>query len=159
MFKLKEEFKINDQLINQEKRNAKVRFLLTSEISNIYKKTGKVRKVHNLVFAPEFDTVEKIQSNLQNLNFNITSDGRPILGLDSRDLLDLILNISDDCFFVPAHIWTPWFSALGSKSGFDTIVECFGDLSNHIYAVETGLSTNPPMNWMCSFLDKYTDNF
>ena len=156
LFKLKEEFKINDQLINQEKRNAKVRFLLTSEISNIYKKTGKVRKVHNLVFAPEFDTVEKIQSNLQNLNFNITSDGRPILGLDSRDLLDLILNISDDCFFVPAHIWTPWFSALGSKSGFDTIVECFGDLSNHIYAVETGLSTNPPMNWMCSFLDKYT---
>ncbi len=156
LFKLKEEFKINNQLINPEKRNSRVRFLLTSEISNIYKKTGKVRKVHNLVFAPDFSTVEKIQNNLQNLNFNITSDGRPILGLDSRDLLDLILNVSDQCFFVPAHIWTPWFSALGSKSGFDTIVECFGDLSDHIYAVETGLSTDPPMNWMCSLLDKYT---
>ncbi len=156
LFKLKDEFKINNQFINQAKRNFQVRFILTSEISNIYKKTDKVRKVHNLVFAPDFDTVEKIQNNLQNLNFNITSDGRPILGLDSRDLLDLVLNISGDCFFVPAHIWTPWFSALGSKSGFDSIVECYGDLSDNIYAVETGLSTNPPMNWMCSFLDKYT---
>lgn len=156
LFKLKDELKINDFISNKKIINSQVRFILTSEISNIYKKTGKVRKVHNLIFAPDFETVEKIQNKLINLNFNIKSDGRPILGLDSRDLLDMVLNISDDCFFVPAHIWTPWFSALGSKSGFDSIDECFGDLSKYIYAVETGLSTDPPMNWMCSFLDKYT---
>lgn len=133
-----------------------VRFILTTEISNIYKKNGKVRKVHNVVFAPSFEVVEKIQNKLVNLGFNITSDGRPILGMDSRDLLELCLNCSEDIFFVPAHIWTPWFSVLGSKSGFDSVEECFEDLSPNIYAVETGLSTDPPMNWTCSFLDKYT---
>ncbi|MCD4694768.1 MAG: endonuclease Q family protein, partial [Bacteroidales bacterium] len=133
-----------------------VRFLLTAEISNIYKKNGKVRKVHNVVFAPSFEVVEKIQGKLSALGFNITSDGRPILGLDSRDLLNICLDASEDIFFVPAHIWTPWFSALGSKSGFDSIDECYDDLSEYIYAVETGLSTDPPMNWMVSPLDKYT---
>ncbi|MCD4737339.1 MAG: UvrD-helicase domain-containing protein, partial [Bacteroidales bacterium] len=132
------------------------RFVLTAEISNIYKKNGKVRKVHNVVFAPDFETVEKIQSKLQAGGFNITSDGRPILGMDSKNLLDLCLECSEDIFFIPAHIWTPWFSVLGSKSGFDRVEECFEDLSDYIYAVETGLSTDPPMNWMCSFLDKYT---
>jgi DNA helicase-2/ATP-dependent DNA helicase PcrA len=132
------------------------RFLLTSEISNIYKKKGQVRKVHNIVFAPSFDIVERIQNKLAAHGFNITSDGRPIIGMDSKDLLELCLEASKDIFFVPAHIWTPWFSVLGSKSGFDSVIECFEDLSGYISAVEMGLSSDPPMNWMCSFLDKYT---
>ena len=133
-----------------------VRFILSAEISSIYKKWKKVRKVHNVILAPDFKTVRRIQAGLARRKFNITSDGRPILGLDSRDLLELILDISDRTFFIPAHIWTPWFSALGARSGFDTIEECYQDLSPHIHAVETGLSSDPAMNWMCGFLDKYT---
>ncbi len=131
------------------------RFLLTAEISNIYKKDGKTRKVHNLVLAPDFAAVEAIQSRLDRIG-NITSDGRPILGLDSRDLLEICLDCSPEILLIPAHIWTPWFSVLGSKSGFDSIAECYGDLSSHIRTVETGLSADPPMHWMCSFLDSYT---
>jgi PHP family Zn ribbon phosphoesterase len=130
-----------------------VRFLLTAEISGIYKKYDRVRKVHNVIFAPDFETVEKIQDKLGRIG-NISSDGRPILGLDSRDLLEIALQASERIFFVPAHIWTPWFSALGSKSGFDNIEACYGDLTGYIHAVETGLSSDPPMNWMCSFLDR-----
>jgi DNA helicase-2/ATP-dependent DNA helicase PcrA len=152
LFKVKQEYKREIYFPVEDD----VRFILTAEISNIYKKNGKVRKVHNVVFAPSFEVVEKIQNKLVNLGFNITSDGRPILGMDSRDLLELCLDCSEDIFFVPAHIWTPWFSVLGSKSGFDSVEECFEDLSPNIYAVETGLSTDPPMNWTCSFLDKYT---
>jgi len=156
LFKLKDKFKQNDTLqIFPFPADAGIRFLLTTEISNIYKKYGKVRKVHNLIFVPDFATAEKIQQKLSRIG-NITSDGRPILGLDSRDLLEIVLECSDEAFLVPAHIWTPWFSALGSKSGFDSISECYGDLDKHIFAVETGLSSDPPMNWMCSFLDRYT---
>ena len=133
-----------------------VRFMLTAEVSTIYKKDGKVRKIHNVIFAPDFKTVERIQQQLVKLGGNITSDGRPIVGLDARDLLEIALNASERILFVPAHIWTPWFSVLGDKSGFNTIEECYGDLADHIYAVETGLSSDPPMNWMCSFLDRYT---
>lgn len=136
--------------------DAPVRFLLTAEISNIYKKNGKVRKVHSVIFAPDFKTVDKIQQKLTGIQANITSDGRPILGLDSKHLLEMMLECNENIFFIPAHIWTPWFSILGSKSGFDSVEECFDDLSHHIHAVETGLSTDPPMNWMCSFLDNYT---
>ncbi len=132
-----------------------VRFMLTAEISCIYKRSGRVRKVHNVVFAPDFESAERIQSRLRSMDFNITSDGRPILGFDSRDLLELCLNASPDIFFVPAHIWTPWFSALGDKSGFDSIRECYADLSDHIHAVETGLSSDPAMNRLCSQLDPY----
>ena len=152
LFKLKKKYIIP----NNYAQNIDVRFILSAEISNIYKKYDKVRKVHNVVLAPDFKTVEKIQSELKKRKFNISSDGRPILGLDSRDLLEMMLHANENNFFIPAHIWTPWFSALGSKSGFDTIEECYDDLSKHIFAVETGLSTNPPLNWMCSFLDKYT---
>ena len=152
LFKVKQEYKKKIYFPVEDD----VRFILTTEISNIYKKNGKVRKVHNVVFAPSFEVAETIQNKLINLGFNITSDGRPILGLDSRDLLELCLDSSEDIFFVPAHIWTPWFSVLGSKSGFDSVEECFEDLSPNIHAIETGLSTDPPMNWMCSFLDKYT---
>jgi DNA helicase-2/ATP-dependent DNA helicase PcrA len=132
-----------------------VRFLLSAEISNIYRWGERVRKVHNLILAPSFEAAEAIQARLSRFA-NISSDGRPILGLDSRDLLEIVLECSPQCFFVPAHIWTPWFSALGAKSGFPGIEECYRDLSGHIRAVETGLSSDPPMNWLCSRLDKYT---
>ncbi len=155
LFKLRDKLKKNIAIEAPSFAHKKVRFILTSEISNIYKKYGKVRKVHNLIFAPDFQTVEKMQTELSRIG-NITSDGRPILGIDSRDLLEIALNSSDRVLFVPAHIWTPWFSALGSQSGFESIEECYGDLADYIFAVETGLSSNPPMNWICSFLDRYT---
>ena len=154
LFKLKEQYKL-DNLVAETPENA-VRFLLTAEISNIYKKHGQVRKVHSVLLAPDFETVEKIQQKLTAMNFNITSDGRPILGLDVRDLLEITLEANEDNFFIPAHIWTPWFSVFGSKSGFDAMEECFEDLTGHIHTIETGLSTDPPLNWMCSFLDRYT---
>ncbi len=154
LFKLKDSYKIKTDVLGGAE--VPVRFMLTSEVSNIYKKAGHVRKVHNVIFAPDFAAVEKIQESLIRIGGNITSDGRPILGLDSRDLLEIALDASENIFFVPAHIWTPWFSALGSKSGFDSIAECYSDLSEHIHAVETGLSTDPPMNWLCSHLDAYT---
>lgn len=156
LYRLRPEFRIEDEWLLPERFGDPVRFLLSAEISNIYKKGGRVRKVHNVVLAPDFETVRRIQASLGKRKFNITSDGRPILGMDSRDLLELVLEISDRDFLIPAHIWTPWFSALGAKSGFDSIEECYRDLSCHIHAVETGLSSDPAMNWMCGFLDKYT---
>jgi uncharacterized protein (TIGR00375 family) len=132
-----------------------VRFLLTSEISSIYKKAGRVRKVHNLVFSPSLETALAVTGRLEAIG-NIASDGRPILGLDSRDLLEIVLGISREAFLVPAHIWTPWFSVLGSKSGFDSIDECFEDLTSEIFSVETGLSSDPAMNWRLSALDRFT---
>ncbi|MEA2102415.1 MAG: AAA family ATPase [Thermodesulfobacteriota bacterium] len=131
-----------------------VRFVLTSEISTIYKQDGQVRKVHHLLLAPDFSTVEKISASLAAIG-NIVSDGRPILGITSRNLLEIVLEAGDDAYIIPAHIWTPWFSALGSKSGFDSIAECYLDLEPHIFALETGLSSDPPMNWMVSSLDRY----
>ncbi|MFN8468072.1 MAG: UvrD-helicase domain-containing protein [Caldilineaceae bacterium] len=132
-----------------------MRFVLAGEISNIYKRHGATRKVHNVIFAPSLEIVERIQTALERIG-NIRSDGRPILGLDSRDLLEIILGIDERCHLIPAHIWTPWFSMLGSKSGFDSVEECFGDLTPHIFALETGLSSDPPMNWRVSNLDRYT---
>ena len=156
LYKLKEKFRIKDEFSIANTPENEPRFILTSEISSIYKKNDRVRKVHNLIFAPDFKTVEKIQKSITKIGGNITSDGRPILGLDSKHLLEMALTASGNIFFVPAHIWTPWFSVLGSKSGFDTIEECYEDLTQYIYAVETGLSANAPMHWMCSFLDKFT---
>lgn len=132
-----------------------VYFMLGGEISSIYKKNGRVRKVHNMIYAPSLDVVEKIQAALEKIG-NIRSDGRPILGLPSRDLLEIILEIDPQNYLIPAHIWTPWFSLLGSKSGYDTVEECFEDLSRHIFAVESGLSSDPPMNDLVSMLDEYT---
>lgn len=151
LFKLKKQFEIETPV----SQSVSTRFILSAEISNIYKKEGKVRKVHNVVLAPSFDTVIKIQKYLLKNNFNITSDGRPILGMDSQKLLEAFMEIDTDIIFIPAHIWTPWFSALGSKSGFDSIEECYGSASKYIYAVETGLSSDQPLNWLCSSLDKY----
>jgi DNA helicase II / ATP-dependent DNA helicase PcrA len=132
-----------------------VRFVLGGEISNIYKKAGRTRKVHNVVFAPSFAAVGRLQGRLEKIG-NIRSDGRPILGLDSRDLFETLLEVDSACHLIPAHIWTPWFSLLGSKSGFDSVEECFGDLTPHIFALETGLSSDPPMNRRVSQLDRYT---
>jgi uncharacterized protein (TIGR00375 family) len=134
---------------------APVRFMLSSEISSIYKKKGATRKNHNLVFFSELDSVRRFNGRLEAIG-NISSDGRPILGLDARDLLEIVLETSDDAFLVPAHIWTPWFSMLGSKSGFDSIEACFDDLSPYIFAAETGLSSDPAMNWRVANLDRIT---
>ena len=131
-----------------------VRFILSVEISTIYKKGDKTRKVHHVVFAPDIETAQNFRQKLDAIG-NINSDGRPILGLDSRNLLETALESGDGTFIIPAHIWTPWFSVLGSKSGFDSIEECYGDLSEHIFAVETGLSSDPEMNWRVSKLDKF----
>jgi uncharacterized protein (TIGR00375 family) len=131
-----------------------VLFMLSVEISTIYKKGERTRKVHHLIYAPDFGTVERLAGSLGRIG-NIASDGRPILGLDSRDLLEIALESGPGCYLVPAHIWTPWFAALGSQSGFDSIAECYGDLAEHIFAVETGLSSDPAMNWQVSCLDRY----
>ncbi len=135
--------------------DAPFRFCLQAEISSIYKKNGQTRKVHSIIFAPDLESVARINARLSALG-NIKSDGRPILGLDPRNLLEIILEISPDCHLVPAHIWTPWFSLFGSKSGFDSLTECFEDLSGHIFALETGLSSDPAMNWRVSALDTYS---
>lgn len=131
-----------------------VKFLLSVEISTIYKKGDKTRKVHHVVFVPNIETAHVFREKLGAIG-NIKSDGRPILGLDSRNLLETVLESGENSFIIPAHIWTPWFSVLGSKSGFDSIEECYEDLSEHIFAVETGLSSDPQMNWHVSKLDKY----
>lgn len=132
-----------------------VRFILTSEISTIYKKNEKTRKNHNLIFHSNLKTAKEFNEKLDKIG-NIKSDGRPILGLDSRNLLEILLETSEESFLIPAHIWTPWFSVLGSKSGFDSIAECFEDLTSHIFAIETGLSSDPSMNWRVSSLDGFT---
>lgn len=132
-----------------------IRFLLTAEVSCIYKRYDQVRKVHNIIFCPTLDQAEQFNTRLARIG-NIHSDGRPILGLDSRDLLELVLEEIPGGFLVPAHIWTPWFSLFGSKSGFDSIDDCFGDLTDHIFALETGLSSDPGMNRLISALDRFT---
>ena len=155
LFQLKPEYKASVADEVPPACKGTVRFLIGGEISNIYKKYDRTRKVHNIVFAPSFEATAILQAELEKIG-NIRADGRPILGLDSRDLLEIVLEVDDRCHLIPAHIWTPWFSILGSKSGFDSVEECFSDLTPHIFAVETGLSSDPPMNWRVSWLDSYT---
>lgn len=131
------------------------RFILTTEISSIYTKNNKTRKIHNLIFAPSFEIVDKINTQLGQIG-NLKSDGRPILGLDARELARIVFNISQDCMIIPAHAWTPWFSIFGHFSGFDSIEECFEEYSKNIFAIETGLSSDPEMNWTWSKLDNIT---
>ena len=131
-----------------------VRFLLSVEISTIYRRDERTRKVHHLLYAPSFEAADRITQALARIG-NLASDGRPILGLDSRDLLEITLEAGPGCFLVPAHVWTPWFAVLGSKSGFDAVRDCYADLAGHVFAVETGLSSDPAMNWTCSSLDAY----
>ncbi len=136
-----------------ESCRAPVRFLITGEISSIYKRGGKVRKVHSVILLPSLEAAARLSVRLSQIG-NILSDGRPILGLDPRNLLEILLETDPRAALIPAHIWTPWFSMLGAKSGFDSIEECFGDLTPHIFAVETGLSSDAPMNHRIRCLDQ-----
>jgi len=156
LYRLKKGYQLNDLTLPYHgDSHDDVLFILTGELSSIYKKNGKVRKVHNLCVFPDFEALEGIQGRLKAIG-NIDSDGRPILGLDSKDLLEMVLESSEYSYLIPAHIWTPWFSVLGSKSGFDSVKECYEELTPNIFAVETGLSSDPPMNWACSFLDDFS---
>ncbi len=148
LFKLKKELK--QETIKGTR--AETRFLLSVEISSIYSKNGKTRRIHNIIFAPDIETAEKINNKLS-LRGNIKSDGRPILGLDAEELAKIVFSVNPEAVIIPAHAWTPWFSLFGSMSGFDSLEECFGKMSDKIFAVETGLSSDPAMNWRLSALD------
>jgi uncharacterized protein (TIGR00375 family) len=132
---------------------ADVFFLLSAEISCIYRKKDKTRRIHSLVYVPDFAAAARINTALSRIG-NLAADGRPILGLDAKDLLEIVLQASPDALFVPAHAWTPHFSVFGAASGFDSLQECFEDLTSHIFAIETGLSSDPSMNWRLSALDR-----
>jgi uncharacterized protein (TIGR00375 family) len=130
-------------------------FILTAEISSIYSKRGKGYRIHNMVFSPSFKTTDKINEVLAR-HGNLASDGRPILGMDAAELARIVFDIDENCMIVPGHIWTPWFSLFGSMSGFDKIEHCFENQTPKIFALETGLSSDPAMNWRLSALDKFT---
>lgn len=147
-------FRLREDRGNREnKGKIGIKFLLTGEISSIYKQGGKTRKVHSLIIVPSLTAVEKICKELRNRKCNLNSDGRPIIGLSAKNLLSIVLEADERSILIPAHIWTPWFSMFGDKSGFDSIEECFEDLSKYIYAIETGLSSDPEMNWAIPNLD------
>ncbi|OGW39527.1 MAG: DNA helicase UvrD [Nitrospirae bacterium RBG_13_39_12] len=152
LFKLKHKYNINNLPTSCR---SDVYFMLTTEISCIYSKNGRVRKVHSLIFVPDFSVASRISSDLSRIG-NLSSDGRPILGLDAKELFRIVLDASAEAFFVPAHAWTPHFSVFGASSGFDSLEECFGELTSCVYAVETGLSSDPSMNWRLSSLDNIT---
>ena len=151
LYVLKDEYRIEDETV---RGSMTPRFVVTGEISSIYKKGGSVRKVHSLILLPGLEEAEEIAGRLEEIG-NIHSDGRPILGLPCHDLLEILLTTCPESVYVPAHIWTPHFSLFGAFSGFDTVEECFEDLTPYIHAVETGLSSDPPMNWRVSALDRY----
>ena len=155
LYRLKPELAASVDAGIPESCRADVRFMLTSEISSIYKRHERTRKVHNLIFAPGFSAVANVTDRLARIG-NLHSDGRPILGLDSEELLRIMLERAPEALFVPAHAWTPHFSVFGANSGFDSLEECFGELSPRIRVIETGLSSDPPMNWRLSQLDEIT---
>ena len=130
-----------------------INFMLTTEVSNMFQQGGGSRRIHTMIFAPNFEVVEKINNELSELG-KLSSDGRPIFGFPAKELVEIITDVSDECFLVPAHAWTPWFSVFGANSGFDSIEECFEEQSKHISSIETGLSSDPQMNWRLSSLDK-----
>jgi uncharacterized protein (TIGR00375 family) len=134
---------------------ADVSFILSAEISSIYSKNGKTRKVHSIILAPDVAAAERLNRALSKIG-NLKSDGRPILGLDAKKLLQITLDAAPDAMLIPAHVWTPHFSVLGAASGFDSLEECYEELTPHIHAVETGLSSDPLMNWRISALDRVT---
>lgn len=145
----------NDYLKNISFSADDVAFILSTEISFIYSKKEKVRKIHLILLAPDFDSVDRINTKLSALG-NLRSDGRPILGLDARHFVKIVADLCPECVVIPAHIWTPWFSLFGANSGFDAIEDCFEEMTPFIFALETGLSSDPAMNWRLSALDKYT---
>ena len=150
-------YRLRDAYVKEESRKFPgegTRFVVSGEISSIYKKNGKTRKVHNVILLPSLEAADAMAQRLEKIG-NIHSDGRPILGLDSHDLLEMMLDVCPEGILIPAHIWTPHFSVLGAKSGFDSVEECFEELAPHIHALETGLSSDPAMNWRISKLDRY----
>lgn len=151
VYKLKEEYILED---SEKYGGRQPRFVVSGEISSIYKKNGKVRKVHNVILLPGLEAAEKLSQKLETIG-NLHSDGRPILGLDCRELLEIMLDVCPEGILIPAHIWTPHFSLFGAFSGFDSIEECFEDLTPYIHALETGLSSDPSMNWRWSALDRF----
>ena len=150
-------YRLRDEYVKEESRKFPgegTRFVVSGEISSIYKKNGKTRKVHNVILLPSLEAADTMAQRLEKIG-NIHSDGRPILGLDSHDLLEMMLDVCPDGILIPAHIWTPHFSVLGAKSGFDSVEECFEELTPYVHALETGLSSDPAMNWRISKLDRY----
>lgn len=140
-------FRLNDG-------SSPVRFILSTEISCIYKHLDKVRRVHHIVLFPSLDALRRLTTSLTDRGCNLKSDGRPIIGLSSQELLKHVLDADPSCLLIPAHAWTPWFSVFGSKSGYDSLEECFGEMTKHVFAIETGLSSDPLMNWRLSALDR-----
>jgi len=155
LFRLKPTFERACERLYAAFAQRPTRFMLQVETSTIYRQSDRTRKVHHLHYMPGVEAARRFIKRLARIG-NLAADGRPTLGLGSRDLLDITLESDPDAFLIPAHIWTPWFSVLGSKSGFDSIAECYGELTRHIFAVETGLSSDPPMNWRLSQLDRFT---
>ena len=150
-------YHLRDEYVKEESRKFPgegTRFVVSGEISSIYKKNGKTRKVHNVILLPSLEAADAMAQRLEKIG-NIHSDGRPILGLDSHDLLEMMLDVCPEGILIPAHIWTPHFSVLGAKSGFDSVEECFEELTPYVHALETGLSSDPAMNWRISKLDRY----
>ena len=150
-------YRLRDAYVKEESRKFPgegTRFVVSGEISSIYKKNGKTRKVHNVILLPSLEAADVMAQRLEKIG-NIHSDGRPILGLDSHDLLEMMLDVCPEGILIPAHIWTPHFSVLGAKSGFDSVEECFEELTPYVHALETGLSSDPAMNWRISKLDRY----
>ena len=150
-------YRLRDEYVKEESRKFPgkgIHFVVSGEISSIYKKNGKTRKVHNVILLPSLEAADTMAQRLEKIG-NIHSDGRPILGLDSHDLLEMMLDVCPDGILIPAHIWTPHFSVLGAKSGFDSVEECFEELTPYVHALETGLSSDPAMNWRISKLDRY----
>lgn len=157
LFKLKTQYHSTEPAAEKFPQScaSDVFFMLTAEISCIYGKNGRTRKIHSIITAPDFETVEKINSKLSKIG-NLSADGRPILGLDAKKLLGFTLDASENTMLIPAHAWTPHFSVFGASSGFDSLEECFEDLTPHVNAIETGLSSDPKMNWRLSQLDRIT---
>ena len=150
-------YRLKEEYVKEESRKFSgegTRFVVSGEISSIYKKNGKTRKVHNVILLPGLEAADAMAQCLEKIG-NIHSDGRPILGLDSHDLLEMMLDVFPEGILIPAHIWTPHFSVLGAKSGFDSVEECFEELTSYVHALETGLSSDPAMNWRISGLDRY----
>ena len=150
-------YRLREEYVKEESRKFPgegTRFVVSGEISSIYKKNGKTRKIHNVILLPSLEAADTMAQRLEKIG-NIHSDGRPILGLDSHDLLEMMLDVCPDGILIPAHIWTPHFSVLGAKSGFDSVEECFEELTPYVHALETGLSSDPAMNWRISKLDRY----
>jgi len=152
LYSLKDEFRSDDIPLSCR---AETFFILSAEISCIYSKNGRTRKIHSVIFVPDLADAARINATLSRIG-NLNADGRPILGLDAKELLRIVMEASPDAMLVPAHAWTPHFSVFGAESGFDSLEECFEELTPHIHAIETGLSSDPPMNWRLSALDRIT---